>query len=192
MTNPFPYILIRTEHASAQLMKHRGARKVKGEYFGPFASAGAVNNTLNTLQKAFLLRTCTDSVFEARTRPCMLYQIKRCAGPCVDLIAPERYDDLVGEAREFPARALRRFARERLQAEMEAASEALDFERAARLRDRLRAIAAVTTSQGINPDGIEEADVIAVHQEGGKSCVQIFFSSARARTGATGLFLSAP
>ncbi|MCC5981796.1 MAG: excinuclease ABC subunit UvrC [Oceanicaulis sp.] len=173
----FPYILIRTEHASAQLMKHRGARKVKGEYFGPFASAGAVNNTLNTLQKAFLLRTCTDSVYEARTRPCMLYQIKRCAGPCVDLITPERYDELVVEAREF-LRGRSGALRERLQAEMEEASEALDFERAARLRDRLRAIAAVTTSQGINPDGIEEADVIAVHQEGGKSCVQIFFFRA--------------
>lgn len=173
----FPYILIRTEHAAAQLMKHRGARKIKGDYFGPFASAGAVNNTLNTLQKAFLLRTCTDSVYEARTRPCMLYQIKRCAGPCVDLISKERYGELVLEAREF-LRGRSGALRERLQADMEAASEALDFERAARLRDRLRAIAAVTTSQGINPDGIEEADVIAVHQEGGKSCVQIFFFRA--------------
>lgn len=173
----FPYILIRTEHAAAQLMKHRGARKMKGDYFGPFASAGAVNNTLNTLQKAFLLRTCTDSVYEARTRPCMLYQIKRCAGPCVDLISKERYGELVLEAREF-LRGRSGALRERLQADMEAASEALDFERAARLRDRLRAIAAVTTSQGINPDGIEEADVIAVHQEGGKSCVQIFFFRA--------------
>lgn len=173
----FPYILIRTDHASAQLTKHRGARKMKGDYFGPFASAGAVNHTLNTLQKAFLLRTCTDSVFEARTRPCMLYQIKRCAGPCVDLITPERYDALVGEAREF-LRGRSGALRERLQADMAEAAEALDFERAARLRDRLRAIAAVTTSQGINPEGIEEADVIAVHQEGGKSCVQVFFFRA--------------
>ncbi|AZU02979.1 excinuclease ABC subunit C [Glycocaulis alkaliphilus] len=173
----FPYILIRTDHASAQLTKHRGARKMKGDYFGPFASAGAVNHTLNTLQKAFLLRTCTDSVFEARSRPCMLYQIKRCAGPCVDLIAPERYEELVGEAREF-LRGRSGALRERLQAEMEEAAEALDFERAARLRDRLRAIAAVTTSQGINPEGIEEADVIAVHQEGSKSCVQVFFFRA--------------
>jgi excinuclease ABC subunit C len=173
----FPYILIRTDHAAAQLTKHRGARRIKGDYFGPFASAGAVNHTLNTLQKAFLLRTCTDSVFEARTRPCMLYQIKRCAGPCVDLIEPARYDELVGEAREF-LRGRSGALRERLQADMEQASGALDFERAARLRDRLRAIAAVTTSQGINPDGIEEADVIAVHQEGGKSCVQVFFFRA--------------
>jgi len=173
----FPYIFIRTDHPAAQLTKHRGARRKKGDYFGPFASAGAVNHTLNTLQKAFLLRTCTDSVYEGRTRPCMLYQIKRCAGPCVDLIAPERYDALVGEAREF-LRGRSGVLRERLQADMEEAAEALDFERAARLRDRLRAIAAVTTSQGINPDGIEEADVIAVHQEGGKSCVQVFFFRA--------------
>ena len=173
----FPYILIRTDHPAAQLTKHRGARRIKGDYFGPFASAGAVNHTLNTLQKAFLLRTCTDSVFEARTRPCMLYQIKRCAGPCVDLIAPERYDELVGEAREF-LRGRSGALRERLQADMEEAAGVLDFERAARLRDRLRAIAAVTTSQGINPEGIEEADVIAIHQEGGKSCVQVFFFRA--------------
>jgi excinuclease ABC subunit C len=173
----FPYILIRKDHRAPQLLKHRGARKIKGDYYGPFASAGAVNNTLNTLQKAFLLRTCTDSVYEGRTRPCMLHQIKRCAAPCVDLITPERYDALVDEATEF-LRGRSNALRQRLQKEMAEASDALDFEKAARLRDRIRAIAAVTTSQGINPEGIEEADVIAVHLEGGKSCVQVFFFRA--------------
>ncbi len=173
----FPYILIRRDHRAPQLVKHRGARKIKGDYFGPFASAGAVNHTLNTLQKAFLLRTCTDSVYEGRTRPCMLHQIKRCAAPCVDLVTPERYDALVDEATEF-LRGRSNALRQRLQVEMTEASDALDFEKAARLRDRIRAIAAVTTSQGINPEGIEEADVIAVHLEGGKSCVQVFFFRA--------------
>ncbi|TRO96367.1 excinuclease ABC subunit UvrC [Glycocaulis profundi] len=173
----FPYILIRRDHRAPQLVKHRGARKIKGDYYGPFASAGAVNHTLNTLQKAFLLRTCTDSVYEGRTRPCMLHQIKRCAAPCVDLVTPERYDALVDEATEF-LRGRSNALRQRLQKEMAEASDALDFEKAARLRDRIRAIAAVTTSQGINPEGIEEADVIAVHLEGGKSCVQVFFFRA--------------
>ncbi|OAB55931.1 excinuclease ABC subunit C [Leptolyngbya valderiana BDU 20041] len=173
----FPYILIRTDHAAPQLMKHRGARKMKGEYFGPFASAGAVNNTLNTLQKAFLLRTCTDSVYEGRTRPCMLYQIKRCAGPCVDLVDAERYGELVDEATQF-LRGKSNALRQRLQKDMETAAEALDYEKAARLRDRIRAISAVTTQQGINPEGVEEADVVALHQEGGKTCVQIFFFRA--------------
>ncbi len=173
----FPYILIRTDHDAPQLMKHRGSRKKTGAYFGPFASAGAVNDTLNTLQKAFLLRTCTDSVYEGRTRPCMLYQIKRCAGPCVDLIEPERYGELVNEATQF-LRGKSNALREQLQKDMAEASEALDFEKAARLRDRIRAISAVTTQQGINPEGLEEADVVAAHQEGGKTCVQIFFFRA--------------
>ena len=173
----FPYILIRRDHAAAQLVKHRGARRAKGAYFGPFASAGAVNRTVNTLQKAFLLRTCSDSVYEGRTRPCMLYQIKRCAGPCVDLITPERYDGLVDEAVEF-LRGRSNALRERLQAEMNAAAEALDYERAARLRDRIRAIAAVTTEQGVNPAGLEEADVVAAWSEGGRTCVQVFFFRA--------------
>jgi len=173
----FPYILIRRDHAAPQLLKHRGARKVKGDYFGPFASVGAVNHTLNTLQKAFMLRTCTDSVYEGRTRPCMLYQIKRCAGPCVDLVTPQAYDELVSQATDF-LRGKSNALREDLQDRMQTASDALDFELAARLRDRIRAIAAVTTDQGINPDGIEEADVIAVAQDGGKSCVQVFFFRA--------------
>lgn len=173
----FPYILIRKDHPAPQLLKHRGARKIKGDYFGPFASVGAVNHTLNTLQKAFLIRTCSDSVYEGRSRPCMLYQIKRCAGPCVDLVEPAAYDELVGEATDF-LRGRSNALRQDLQARMSEAAEAMDFETAARLRDRIRAIAAVTTDQGINPDGVEEADVIAIAQDGGKSCVQVFFFRA--------------
>ncbi|MAZ91944.1 MAG: excinuclease ABC subunit C [Maricaulis sp.] len=173
----FPYILIRKYHPAPQLLKHRGARKTKGDYFGPFASVGAVNQTLNTLQKAFLIRTCTDSVYEGRSRPCMLYQIKRCAGPCVDLVEPAAYDELVKEATDF-LRGRSNALRQELQARMSEAAEAMDFETAARLRDRIRAIAAVTTDQGINPDGVEEADVIAIAQDGGKSCVQVFFFRA--------------
>ncbi len=183
----FPYILIKRDHAAPQLTKHRGARKAKGDYFGPFASVGAVNNTLNTLQKAFLLRTCSDSVYEGRTRPCMLYQIKRCAAPCVGYVDEARYGELVGEATEF-LRGRSNLLRERLQADMEAAADALDFERAARLRDRLRAIAAVTTQQGINPDGVEDADVIALHSEGGRTCVQVFFFRAGQNWGNRALY----
>jgi excinuclease ABC subunit C len=173
----FPYILIRRDHSAPQLRKHRGARKVKGDYFGPFASVGAVNYTLNTLQKAFMLRTCTDSVYDGRSRPCMLYQIKRCAGPCVDLVTPETYDGLVNQATDF-LRGKSNALREDLQDKMQTASDDLDFEAAAKLRDRIKAIAAVTTDQGINPAGVEEADVIAVAQSGGKSCVQVFFFRA--------------
>ena len=173
----FPYILIRKDHPAPQLLKHRGARKTKGDYFGPFASVGAVNQTLNTLQKAFLVRTCSDSVYEGRSRPCMLYQIKRCAGPCVDLIEPAAYDELVKEATDF-LRGRSNALRQDLQARMSEAAEAMDFETAAKLRDRIRAIAAVTTDQGINPDGVEEADVVAIAQDGGKSCVQVFFFRA--------------
>ena len=183
----FPYILIRRDHESAQLTKHRGARKAKGDYFGPFASPSAVNNTLNTLQKAFGIRTCTDSVYEGRTRPCMLYQIKRCAGPCVDLVSPSDYDELVREAKDFLS-GRSNSLRQRLQDEMTAASENLDFETAAKLRDRIRAIAAVTSQQDVNPDGVEDADVIALHQEGGKTCVQIFFFRAGQNWGNRALY----
>ncbi|HBU62876.1 MAG: excinuclease ABC subunit C [Oceanicaulis sp.] len=183
----FPYILIRRDHESAQLTKHRGARKAKGDYFGPFASPSAVNNTLNTLQKAFGIRTCTDSVYEGRTRPCMLYQIKRCAGPCVDLVSPADYDELVREAKDFLS-GRSNSLRQRLQDEMTAASENLDFETAAKLRDRIRAIAAVTSQQDVNPDGVEDADVIALHQEGGKTCVQIFFFRAGQNWGNRALY----
>ncbi|WP_417482679.1 excinuclease ABC subunit UvrC [Maricaulis sp.] len=173
----FPYILIRRDHEAPQLLKHRGAHKVKGDYFGPFASVGAVNQTLNTLQKAFLVRTCSDSVYEGRTRPCMLHQIKRCAAPCVGLVTPEAYNELVSQATDF-LRGKSNALREDLQQRMADAAEALDYESAARLRDRIRAIAAVTTDQGINPEGVEEADVIAVAQDGGRSCVQVFFFRA--------------
>ncbi|MBG37239.1 MAG: excinuclease ABC subunit C [Oceanicaulis sp.] len=183
----FPYILIRRDHESAQLTKHRGARKAKGDYFGPFASPSAVNNTLNTLQKAFGIRTCTDSVYEGRTRPCMLYQIKRCAGPCVDLVSPADYDELVREAKDFLS-GRSNSLRQRLQDEMTAASENLDFETAAKRRDRIRAIAAVTSQQDVNPDGVEDADVIALHQEGGKTCVQIFFFRAGQNWGNRALY----
>lgn len=173
----FPYILIRKDHTAPQILKHRGARKKNGDYFGPFASAGAVNQTLNTLQKAFLLRTCSDSVYEGRTRPCMLHQIKRCAAPCVGLVSETDYAALVDQAEAF-LRGKSNALREGLSREMADASEALDFETAARLRDRIRAIAAVTTDQGVNPEGVEEADIVALAQEGGKSCVQVFFYRA--------------
>lgn len=170
----FPYILIRKDHASPQLMKHRGARSMKGAYFGPFASAGAVNRTLNTLQKAFLLRSCSDSVFESRTRPCMLHQIKRCAAPCVDLIAPSDYLNLANEAERFLTGKSADLPDD-LARQMEAAAGDLEFERAARLRDRIRALAAIRASQGVNPQGIDEADVFSLASDGGQTCIQVFF-----------------
>jgi excinuclease ABC subunit C len=170
----FPYIVIRTDTASPQILKHRGARGGKGHYFGPFASAGAVNRTINMLQRAFLLRSCTDSQFESRTRPCLLYQIKRCAGPCTNEIPPENYKALVDEAVAF-LRGESQNVRQMYQRMMEAAAEKLEFEEAARFRNRLWALAHVTADQTINPDGIQEADVFAAHQEGGQTCVQVFF-----------------
>jgi excinuclease ABC subunit C len=170
----FPYILLARNHAAPQLVKHRGARNRKGDYFGPFASAGAVNRAVNTLQRAFLLRSCTDSVYEARTRPCLLFQIKRCSGPCTGEIALEDYARLVEQAVAF-LRGDSVEVRERLQAMMLEASDALEFERAAQYRNRLQAIAHVTADQAINPEGIEEADVFGAHQEGGATCVQVFF-----------------
>ncbi len=173
----FPEILIRRDHPSPQIRKHRGAHTIKGDYFGPFASAWAVNRTVNSLQKAFLLRSCTDSVFESRTRPCMLHQIKRCAAPCVDLIAPADYSALVEEAHDFLS-GKSRLVQKRLSQEMSQAAEDLDYERAAWLRDRLRALSAVSQDQSINPDTVEEADVFALFSEGGQACVQVFFFRA--------------
>jgi excinuclease ABC subunit C len=173
----FPYILIRRDHASPQILKHRGSRTTKGDYFGPFASAGAVDRTVNMLQRAFLLRTCSDSVFESRTRPCLLHQIKRCAGPCTGEIAAADYDALVEEAVRF-LRGESQSVREMYRRLMEEAAERLAFEDAAGYRNRLWALAHVTADQAINPDGIEEADVFAVHQEGGQTCVQVFFFRA--------------
>jgi excinuclease ABC subunit C len=170
----FPYILIAREHAAPQIVKHRGARNRKGEYFGPFASAGAVNNTINTLQRAFLLRSCSDAVYESRTRPCLLHQIKRCSAPCTGEIGLEDYGGLVQEAVRF-LRGESQSVRTHLQELMQEASDRLEFERAAEFRNRLRAVSHVTSDQNINPEGLEEADVFAAHQDGGLTCVQVFF-----------------
>ncbi len=173
----FPEIVIRREHPAAQLRKHRGAHTIKGDYFGPFASAGAVNRTLNTLQKAFLLRSCSDSVYESRTRPCMLHQIRRCAAPCTGLISLPDYARLVDEAEAF-LRGKSRAVMQRMGEEMQAFSDDLEFERAARLRDRIRALASIAQEQQINPETVDEADVVALHAEGGQACVQVFFFRA--------------
>lgn len=173
----FPEIMIRRDHEAPQLRKHRGAHTIKGDYFGPFASAGAVNRTLNTLQKAFLLRSCSDSVYETRSRPCMLHQIKRCAAPCTGLIGKDDYQALVDQAEAF-LRGKSRAVMALIAQQMEAAAEDLEFERAARLRDRIRALAAVAQESQINPETVEEADVVALHVEGGQACVQVFFFRA--------------
>jgi excinuclease ABC subunit C len=170
----FPYILISREHPIPQIRKHRGARNLKGDYFGPFASAGSVNRTINMLERAFLLRSCSDSYFESRSRPCLLHQIKRCSGPCTGEISPEDYGRLVDEALRF-LRGKTDAVQKKLNELMSEASEALEFERAARYRDRLAALAHVQAVQGINPKGVEEADVFAIHHEGGQSCIQVFF-----------------
>ena len=173
----FPNILIGKEHAFPQLKKHRGKRSEKGSYFGPFASAGAVNRTLNQLQKVFLLRNCTDAMFESRTRPCLLFQIKRCSAPCVGRVTPEQYASQVADAERFLEGKTTQVQAE-LTTAMSEASEAMEFERAAALRDRIRALTQVQQSQGINPRGVAEADVIALHLEGGQACVQVFFIRA--------------
>ncbi|HEY1836027.1 MAG TPA: excinuclease ABC subunit UvrC [Rhizomicrobium sp.] len=173
----FPNILLREDHAFPQLLKHRGAKSTKGVYFGPFASAGAVNRTLNTLQRAFLLRSCSDSVFESRTRPCLLYQIKRCSAPCTGYIDQPGYAALVDEAEQFLT-GKSRVVQDHIAQDMNAASETLDFERAARLRDRIRAMSHVQLHQGINPTSFVEADVFAAHSEGGHTCIQVFFFRA--------------
>ena len=173
----FPYILLADDHEVPQLYKHRGPRKRPGAYFGPFASAGAVNRTLNTLQRAFLLRSCSDSVYESRTRPCLLYQIKRCAAPCTGEISNADYSELVEEARDFLSGNSRK-VQDALLEKMQSASEMLDFEAAAAARDRIRALTYVQQESGINPLDIAEADVVAVAKEGGQSCVQVFFFRA--------------
>ena len=170
----FPYILITADNRAPAIFKHRGARARKGDYFGPFASAGAVGRTINSLQRAFLIRTCTDSVFETRTRPCLLYQIKRCSGPCTHEVSDEGYAELVKEAKDFLS-GKSQAVKTAIARQMNEASEDLDFERAAVYRDRLAALSHVQSHQGINPAGIEEADVFAIHHEGGISCIQVFF-----------------
>jgi excinuclease ABC subunit C len=178
----FPNILVSRAHAFPQIKKHRGAKKEKGEYFGPFASAGAVNRTLNQLQKVFLLRNCSDATFDSRTRPCLLYQIKRCSGPCVGHISEEDYEASVSDAVRF-LKGDTTDLQAQLAEQMAQAAEEMEFERAAALRDRIRALTNVQSSQGINPRGVREADVIALHLEGGQACVQVFFIRANQNWG---------
>jgi len=173
----FPNILVSKEHAFPQIKKHRGAKSEKGDYYGPFASAGSVNRTLNQLQKVFLLRNCSDAMFSSRTRPCLLYQIKRCSAPCTGHITQPDYAALVGDAERF-LQGRSTAVQETLARQMAAAAEAMEYERAAALRDRIRALTQIQQAQGINPRGIAEADVIALHMEGGQACVQVFFIRA--------------
>ena len=177
----FPNILV-TGHDFPQIKKHRGAKKEKGAYYGPFASAGAVNRTLNQLQRVFLLRDCSDTMFETRTRPCLQYQIKRCSAPCVGKISPEDYGQSVKDAQRFLSGKTTDI-QARLAADMTAASEAMEFERAAALRDRIKALTQVQSAQGINPRGVSEADVIALHMDSGQACVQVFFIRANQNWG---------
>src|SRR5262245_19639733 len=170
----FPYILIARDHKAPQILKHRGARNRTGDYFGPFASAGAVNRTINMLERAFLLRSCSDPVFESRTRPCLLYQIKRCSAPCTGEIGLADYAGLVEEATRF-LKGESQNARRIYQRLMQEAAANLDYEQAAKYRNRLWALAHVTADQNINPEGIEEADVFAAYQEGGQTSIQVFF-----------------
>lgn len=170
----FPFILLRGDHDFPRITKHRGARKAKGEYYGPFASAGSVNTTINALQKLFLLRSCTDSFFSRRDRPCLLYQIKRCSAPCVDRISRDDYAELVQEAKDFlggKSSAVQR----KIETQMGEASEAMDFERAAMLRDRLRAATFIQGSQAINAEGLGNADIFAMAAKGGQIGIQAFF-----------------
>lgn len=170
----FPYILLTSDHPSPGIYKHRGARSRKGDYYGPFASAQAVGRTINSLQRAFLLRSCTDSFYENRTRPCLLFQIKRCAAPCTGEISVEDYAALVSETQNFLSGRSQKVKAEIAEA-MQRASDNLDFEHAAIYRDRLAALSHVQSHQGINPQSVEEADVFAIHQEGGQNCIQVFF-----------------
>ncbi len=186
----FPYILVRKDHAAAQVTKHRGARKIKGEYYGPFASASAVNRTLDTLQRAFLLRNCTDSNYESRTRPCLQYQIKRCSAPCTGVISLSDYQGLIDEAESF-LQGKSDDLRQKLQADMEAASKAMEFEKAAELRDRLRAIAQVLTKSGahnVNPKTFSNADVMGIYTAGGQTCIQVYFFRAGQNWGTNSYF----
>ena len=170
----FPYILIRTDHDWPQITKHRGAQKIEGHYFGPFASAASVNKTLNTLQRAFLLRSCSDGVFTGRSRPCLLYQIKRCSAPCVGRVSEEDYAAMVTDTRDFLDGRSQKIQRT-LSAQMDEASEAMEYEKAAAFRDRIRALTNVQGTHEVTANSVRDADVIAIHQEGGQTCVQVFF-----------------
>ena len=178
----FPNILVTTEHRFPQIKKHRGAKSEKGAYYGPFASASSVNRTLSQLQRVFMLRNCTDAMFESRTRPCLQYQIKRCSGPCVDRISTDEYGAAVKDAQRFLSGRSTEI-QEKLAAQMAAASEAMEFEQAAGLRDRIRALTQVQTTQGINPKTVSEADIVALHLEAGQACVQVFFIRANQNWG---------
>ena len=178
----FPNILVSAEHDFPQIKKHRGAKREKGQYFGPFASAGAVNRTLNQLQKVFLLRNCSDAMFESRTRPCLLHQIKRCSAPCVGKISAKDYSSDVDDATRFLTGKSTRVQSD-LAVQMAEASNAMEFERAAVLRDRIQALTQVQGTQGINPQGVTEADVVALHQDQGQACVQVFFIRANQNWG---------
>ncbi len=170
----FPFILLREDHAFPRVQKHRGARKYKGRYYGPFASAGSVTRTINALQKLFLLRSCTDSFFSNRSRPCLLYQIKRCSAPCVDRIDAAGYAELVSDAQDFLG-GKSTAVQKKLGAAMEQAAEALDFEQAAVIRDRLKALTFIQGSQAINAEGLGDADIFALAEKGGAMCIQAFF-----------------
>lgn len=185
----FPDILIRGDHAFPQIVKYRGQRDKPGDYFGPFASAGAVNRTLNVLQRAFLLRNCSDSIFKSRARPCLQYQIKRCSAPCVGLISEDDYAKDVAQAKSFLSGRSQE-VKDRLAADMQDASAALEFERAATLRDRLRAMAHVQSSQDINVEGVSDADIIALEHRGGQTCIQVFFYRAGRNNGNRAYFPS--
>ncbi|MEO1240112.1 MAG: excinuclease ABC subunit UvrC, partial [Pseudomonadota bacterium] len=178
----FPNILVSGAHAFPQIKKHRGKKAEKGNYYGPFASAGAVNRTINQLQKVFLLRNCTDATFDSRTRPCLLYQIKRCSAPCVGYISEDEYGALVQDAERFLQGKTTK-VQSKLAEDMAAASDAMEFERAAALRDRIRALTQVQSTQGINPASTTEADVVALHMDGGQACVQVFFIRANQNWG---------
>ncbi|MCH8037053.1 MAG: excinuclease ABC subunit UvrC, partial [Proteobacteria bacterium] len=173
----FPYIRIAGDHDYPQIAKHRGARNRPGDYYGPFASAGAVNRTITALEKAFLLRSCSDSVFASRTRPCLMHQIKRCAAPCVGRVSKAGYGELVDQARDFLT-GRSHDIQQRLAASMEGASERLDFETAAVYRDRIRALAHIQSRQDINLSDLGDAAVIAAHRQAGQTCIQVFFFRA--------------
>ena len=178
----FPNILVTSDQEYPQIKKHRGAKKEKGNYYGPFASAGAVNRTLNQLQRVFLLRDCSNAMFESRTRPCLQHQIKRCSAPCVSKISAADYRQTVRDAEKFLT-GKSTDIQARLAGDMNAASEAMEFERAAALRDRIKALTQVQTAQGINPKGVSDADIIALHLDGGQACVQVFFIRANQNWG---------
>ena len=183
----FPFILLRADHAFPRIQKHRGARRASGNYYGPFASAGSVNTTLNALQKLFLLRSCSDSFFNNRDRPCLLYQIKRCSAPCVGRISPDEYGELVGDAKSFLA-GKATTVQAKLGAAMESAADAMDFERAALYRDRLRALTFIQGTQAINADGVGDADIWALACKSGVTCVQAFFIRGGQNWGHRALF----